>query len=478
MIDLTQLGKYKENNRIEAKRALGGLPHSIWETYSAFANTLGGIILLGVAEHSDKTLHTVDLPDPERLVAEFWEIVNDPKRTSVNLLSPNDVTIETVNGDHIIVINVPRAQRYYKPVYVDGSPLNAYRRGGEGDYKCTREEYDAMLRDASVQTQDMTILDDMALGVFDKYSVAAYRRRMSLLRPGHAWEQLSDEEFLFMIGAAGIGNDGAKHPTSAGLLMFGRESDILREYPLYFLDYREESDGEGRTSERLLSASGEWSGNVFDFYFLVRSKLQPHTQGSFNAADTAVDNAIGEALANCLINADYYGRGGVVIVRRRGAVTLANPGDFRIEVAAARSGGSSDPRNSILMKMFNLIDIGEHAGHGIPNICYVWKKRGWSEPKITHTYDPNRIELTLPFEKISDENAAASGGKKPNGKTQIQKAMIIEYLTDHAEAGAAELSGLLGIKASRVKELLRGLIEEDIVSAEGTGKNRKYSLRS
>ena len=83
MLDFNNLQKYRENNRIEAKKALGGLPKSIWETYSAFANTHGGIILLGVEELPDKSLQAVDLPDPERLIKEFWDTINNPNKASI-----------------------------------------------------------------------------------------------------------------------------------------------------------------------------------------------------------------------------------------------------------------------------------------------------------------------------------------------------------------------------------------------------------
>ncbi len=156
MIDFTHIEKYRENNRIEAKLALGGLPHSIWETYSAFANTLGGIILLGVEEAPDKTLHPVNLPAPEVMCCAFWEMVNDPKKVSSNILRGENVTIEETDGKRIIAIRVPRARRCDRPVYIDGDPLcGTYRRNGEGDYRCTPEEVHAMQRAALAKVPDI-----------------------------------------------------------------------------------------------------------------------------------------------------------------------------------------------------------------------------------------------------------------------------------------------------------------------------------
>lgn len=148
-----QLHKYRENNRIEAKEATGGLPRSIWETYSAFANTSGGVILLGVAEDKkDRRLYPVDLPDPQRLIAQFLELVNDKRVVNRNLLKPSSVAVEKVDGKEIVVIRVPRAMRKEKPVYIGENPLTGtYYRNGDGDYRCSQEQVKEMMEKAKIE---------------------------------------------------------------------------------------------------------------------------------------------------------------------------------------------------------------------------------------------------------------------------------------------------------------------------------------
>jgi predicted HTH transcriptional regulator len=153
MLNLNELDRYKENNRIEAKRAVGGLPGSLWETYSAFSNTRGGYILLGVEEREDKALNMVGLPDSERLVKEFWDTINNRQKVSVNTLTDRHVRIEAIDGKRIVAIYVPRADRRDKPVYINNNPVNgSYRRDWEGDYHCAEEEVRAMFADQAAIT--------------------------------------------------------------------------------------------------------------------------------------------------------------------------------------------------------------------------------------------------------------------------------------------------------------------------------------
>ncbi|MBQ3193247.1 MAG: ATP-binding protein [Oscillospiraceae bacterium] len=155
MLDIYHLRQYRESSRLEAKEALGGLPESIWETYSGFANADGGIILLGVKELPDRSLQALDLLDPQWLIEDFLAILRDPDRVSRNILGEDSIRIHTVEGRQIIAISVPAAQTREKPVYLNRNPYReTYCRRGDADCRCTREEVDAMFLAAGKLPED------------------------------------------------------------------------------------------------------------------------------------------------------------------------------------------------------------------------------------------------------------------------------------------------------------------------------------
>ena len=433
MLDFFNIEKYKENNRLEAKAAAVGLPKSLWATYSAFANTNGGIILLGVTEDAQHQLHVEGVNDADVLVIDFWNIINNQSKISINVLNDKDVIVREFDGKKIIIISVPRAQRYDKPIYLDGNLFSSYKRNGEGDYRCTKEVIQAMLRDASPKTQDMLVLGNMNLDVFDKDTIKRYRIRMQGIRPGHVWEALEDVDFLYRIGAVGRDADGKLHPTAAGLLMFGYEYEIVREYPHYFLDYREKLDDDTRWSDRFVSSSGDWSGNIYDFYFRVYNRIAQSVKVPFaldgisRIDDTELHKALREALANTLINADYYGNTGVVIERNITSITMTNAGTFRIDLDEAINGGISDPRNSGLIKMFSLINIGERAGSGLPMIFKAWTGTDFAMPDITEKENPDRVCLILPVESLGE--VGLTSAQCPNKNANEGSDVLINELT-------------------------------------------------
>lgn len=100
-------------------------------------------------------------------------------------------------------------------------------------------------------------------------------------------------------------------------------------------------------------------------------------------------------------------------MRDKVGIIFSNPGNFRIDVEVAKSGGVSDPRNSTLIKMFNLIDVGERAGSGIPNIFSVWKKMGLGKPEICEVFEPDRVMIRLP---LPNETAINRSDNELNGK--------------------------------------------------------------
>ena len=215
-----------------------------------------------LSKYADKVFSSVPLSSPEKLVSDFWNSVNNHSIVNVNILSDCNVQIVESGGNQIVVIEVLRADRHDKPVYTGVNPFaGTYRRNGEGDYRCTKDEVRAMMRDQADISQDARVMDTMTIDCLDRDTIRRYRQRMDNLRPGHVWSELAVEDFLHRIGAM-----------AAGLLMFGHEYEIVREFPHYFLDYQEHDRSateDERWTDRIVSSSGDWSDNICDFYFRV-----------------------------------------------------------------------------------------------------------------------------------------------------------------------------------------------------------------
>ena len=158
------------------------------------------------------------------------------------------------------------------------------------------------------------------------------------------------------------------------------------------------------------------------------------------------------------------------------------------DVEAAKSGGVSDPRNGALIKMFNLINIGERAGSGIPSIFKIWEKQGWNLPEINESFEPDRITLSLPIggkintsKKTDDKSKKTDDKSKKTGdkptKTGDKKEAIISYLKKNEVGKATEIAKLLGLKPTRTREILAEMINDEIVIPDGENKNRTYKLK-
>jgi len=232
-----------EDKDWEFKAAKGGLPGNLWDTYSAMANTDGGCIVLGIKEKDGGEFEVQGLDDPSKTEQDFWNLVNNRQKISLNLLANNDVRIEQINERSVLVVQVPRATRTQRPVFVGQNPLDGtFRRYNEGDYKCSRDEVGRMLADQAEEPADSLILENFHIDDLDDPSIQQYRNRFSARTPQHPWLAEDLTGLLERLGGwRRDRNSGMEGLTVAGLLMFGKDEAIRdpAAVPQYHLDYRE-----------------------------------------------------------------------------------------------------------------------------------------------------------------------------------------------------------------------------------------------
>jgi predicted HTH transcriptional regulator len=218
-----------ESSDLEFKSAQGGFPGSFWETYSGMGNTEGGIVILGIKERDSRfTVEGLNAEQISNYQKILWDSLNNPSRVNRNLLSPKNVEVVNISGKSLLSIEIPRAGRFERPIYIGMMPFgNTYRRCHQGDYRCSDDQVRRMFADASSVPSDHRILKGFTLEDLDSSSLDQYKRRFSSSKPNHPWLLRPIQQFLEMLGRwrkdRELGEEGI---TLAALLMFGRHHSI------------------------------------------------------------------------------------------------------------------------------------------------------------------------------------------------------------------------------------------------------------
>lgn len=467
-IDIKNILSKGERVTLECKKATKCVPGSLWDTYSAFANTYGGTILLGVVEYmdehdKDKRFEIVGVEDADKIRKDLWNIVNSKEKVNVNILHDDDVQTIDIDGKEIIAINVPRADYTIRPVYINNNlSRGTFKRNHEGDYHCTEQELKMMLRDANETGNDRMILEYYTMDDIDIPTLERYRIMFKTDNPDHVWNELDHKEFLKQLGGYAINrNDGTEGLTMAGLLMFGKGLPVRERFDNLRMDYIDKSHliGDQRYSDRL-TYDGTWENNLFNFIRMVLPKLTSDLprpfkmEGVVRKDDTLQAKAVREAVTNMVIHSDFMVNGVLKVEKYDDCFVLTNPGLLKLPIEQIYKGGESKARNQRMQNMLRMIGYGENFGSGFPLILNAWNEKHWIKPELQEQPELMQVKLTLHIQNdvsYSSSNDPINGPiNDPINLTERQK-MILQMFSEEKSLSREKLCEKTGLSDATAK---------------------------
>lgn len=401
--NIVRLCRVGENSEVEFKSAKGGFPKEFWKSFSAFANTNGGKIVLGVTQKQN-AFYPDGLPQHElvRLRKQFWDDAHNRSKVSYPLLSEHDVQdIDLGNGQWVLVFSVPRAKYQIRPIYLTENPFgHTYKRRHEGDYACTDAEVRAMMRDADETGNDSKHME-YGMDDVDTRTLREYRQMFQNSHIDHILNKVNDKEFLRKLGAYYIDRTtGQEGLTLAGLLLFGTGLAVREALPMIRMDYIDLTGlkGDMRYSDRL-TYDFSWENNLFQFMALVMPKLVqglkvPFTLKQFTREDDApMYKLVREAVTNMIIHADFLSEGVLRIEKREDGFFFSNPGTLKLPIEDIYRGGISKARNPKMQDMLRMIGYGDNLGTGFPTMVEMWKAAYGVIPELRERPEFDTVEL-------------------------------------------------------------------------------------
>jgi len=473
-----------EWDNFEVKKAENKLPQSCWDTVSAFANTSGGWLVLGVSQNGKK-FEVTGVTNMEKLEQDLGSTLRS--RSKFNVIITPTFSKFDIEGKNILACFIPSSD--VKPVFYNAL-ANTFIRTGSGDQRASEYEINALYRNQSFGTMSSKTAEGTSVKSLNKASYENFRDYLKRMVPDLHYNKMNDREFNERLM---IVKDGKL--TYGGLLLLGKNEVINYHFPDFRVDFLEIpgiSYSDAKISYTYRVSEQE---NLWEYYFVLFQRLKnyantPYTIGDMGIGreDTRELYALREALVNLLIHCDYFSPMKPRIRVFSNRIEFENPGCLPKPVEELLKTDESTPRNPVLAKFFRLANFCENSGYGFDRMLE-WKNMTGNDVIFETSIDKTKFTFMLDATKAIGEESGTEGGTKTHEKhtentqkthekhtenTQKTEVLVLQLLKENATISRTQIATQLNITESQIIHYIRGLKKQNLIRREGANKGGKW----
>jgi len=453
-VDLVTLLSRHEGKTLEFKRDLSS-PEGVLKALVAFANTSGGVLLLGVEDRTKKVRGIVDVLTEEERLANLISDSISPK------LIPS---MEVMPWRKTQVLAVEIHPSSSRPHHLNrlGPERGVFVRVGSTNRQADSILIGEMRRHVQVFSFDEQPMPNLNSEAIDFRAASEFFKPIRKLTE-HGLQTLK----------VTTSYQGRIVPTIGGLLLFGVAR--LDHFPDAWIQAGRFA---GRDRRRILDSTEVRSylpGAVEDVIAFLRKHMSREAViGPVKRTDlwTFPIVAIREAIINAIVHADYAQRGSPIrIALYDDRLEIENPGllVFGLTIEDIQK-SVSKLRNRVLGRVFQKLGLVEHWGSGIQRMTAACRDRGLDAPQ---------------FEEIGTHFRVTLFAKRRHAPTIDKKDQIIlTALAASSEAGlsTSQIAKRLGVSPRSARTRLASLVERGLVAEIGSGpqdpRRRYYMILS
>lgn len=445
-----------ESETVEFKNSLAEMDQ-ILETVSAFSNTKGGEIYVGVAD--DGTINGVDIGK-----GTMENLANEIKLNTDPRIFPN-IEIEEIGTKKIIKVSVKEYP--IKPVW---TKEKVFIRVGKTNQRASAEKVREMIISNTPFHWDRSVLSDKTLSDINKEDIKSFillsnEERNSVLETGS--DIKSQLERLNLLD-----NDKL---TNAAILLFGKTPNII--YPRSIVKCAKFAGNEPIDFIDMQDIKGTLIGQVPDVLNFIRRHINVSVDISGKAQREEIweypKEALREAVVNAICHRNYEDTGNVQIRIFDDRLEIWNPGTLPegITIESLQGDHRSRPRNELIARCFYLIKYIEQWGTGTNRMINSCKEAGLKDP----SFEIKDNDFIVTFYKATRKTKSSEIPIKLN---ETQK-KLVRYILKHKKAKTSDLQKHLDVSIQLVRRYLSDLSTILIWSGKTkTDPTGEYSLRN